>query len=35
MEDAMVIGGAVGATVGAFLGGTVAAEETPPKQLQG
>jgi hypothetical protein len=35
MEDAMVIGGAVGATVGAFFGGTVMGEETPPpKQLQ-
>jgi hypothetical protein len=32
VEDAMVIGGAAGAVVGAFIGGTAGAEE-PPKQL--
>lgn len=35
IEDAMVIGGGVGATVGAFLGGTLAGEDPPPKQLTG
>jgi alcohol dehydrogenase class IV len=34
IEDAMVMGGAAGATVGAFLGGTIAGEETPPLQLR-
>jgi uncharacterized membrane protein YfcA len=33
VEDAMVIGGGVGATVGAFLGGTIAGND-PPKQLR-
>ncbi len=35
VEDAMVIGGGVGATVGAFLGGTIAGEEPALKQLAG
>ena len=35
VEDAMVIGGGVGATFGAFLGGTIAGEDAPPKQLTG
>lgn len=30
IEDAMVVGGGVGATLGAFIVGTVAAEEAPP-----
>lgn len=30
IEDAMVIGGATGAVVGAFIGGTVAAKDEPP-----
>jgi len=30
-EDAMVIGGAAGAVLGAFIGGTVMGEETPPQ----
>jgi len=30
MEDAMVIGGAAGAVLGAFIGGTAAGDETPP-----
>lgn len=34
VEDAMVVGGAAGAVFGAFLGGTLAGEETPPPQLQ-
>jgi uncharacterized membrane protein YfcA len=34
VEDAMVIGGATGALVGAFLGGTIAGEETTPPQLR-
>lgn len=34
IEDAMVIGGGVGATVGAFLGGTIAGEDPAPKQLR-
>lgn len=34
LEDAMVIGGSAGAVVGAFLGGTLAGEDEPPKQLQ-
>jgi hypothetical protein len=34
MEDAMVVGGATGAVVGAFIGGTVAGEESPPPQLK-
>ena len=33
MEDAMVIGGAAGAVVGAFLGGTMAGEDPVPPQL--
>jgi hypothetical protein len=33
LEDAMVVGGATGAVVGAFLGGTIAGED-PPKQLR-
>lgn len=33
IEDAMVIGGATGAVVGAFIAGTAAGEE-PPKQLR-
>jgi hypothetical protein len=33
IEDAMVIGGATGAVVGAFIGGTAAGEEKPPPQL--
>lgn len=33
VEDAMVIGGAVGAVLGAFVAGTVAGEETPKPQL--
>lgn len=31
VEDAMVVGGAAGAVFGAFLGGTLAGEETPPQ----
>ncbi len=30
-EDAMVVGGAAGATLGAFIGATVAGEEPPPE----
>jgi hypothetical protein len=30
IEDAMVVGGATGAVVGAFLAGTIAGDETPP-----
>jgi hypothetical protein len=33
IEDAMVVGGAAGAVLGAFIGGTVAGEELPPPQL--
>lgn len=33
VEDAMVVGGATGAVVGAFIGGAIAGEEPPPKQL--
>lgn len=33
VEDAMVVGGATGATLGAFLGGTIAGSD-PPKQLR-
>lgn len=33
-EDAMVIGGATGAALGAFIGGTWAGEAPPPKQLR-
>jgi uncharacterized membrane protein YfcA len=33
IEDAMVVGGATGAVVGAFIGGTIAGED-PPKQLR-
>jgi hypothetical protein len=33
VEDAMMIGGATGAVVGAFIGGTIAGEDTP-KQLK-
>jgi len=33
VEDAMVVGGATGAVVGAFLAGTMAGEDPPPKQL--
>ena len=29
IEDAMVIGGGIGATVGAFIGGTLAGEDEP------
>jgi hypothetical protein len=32
VEDAMVIGGAAGAMLGAFVGGAVAGEEEPPVQ---
>jgi len=31
VEDAMVVGGAAGAVFGAFLGGTLSGEETPPQ----
>lgn len=31
IEDAMVIGGATGAVVGAFIGGAVSSEDTPPQ----
>lgn len=34
VEDTMVVGGATGAVVGAFLGGTMAGEDPPPKQLR-
>jgi hypothetical protein len=33
VEDAMVVGGAAGAVVGAFIGGTIAGDD-PPKQLR-
>lgn len=33
VEDAMMVGGATGAVVGAFIGGTIAGED-PPKQLR-
>ncbi len=33
VEDAMVVGGATGAVLGAFIGGTMAGEESPPPQL--
>lgn len=33
IEDAMVIGGAVGATVGAFIGGAAGSANPPPPQL--
>lgn len=33
VEDAMVVGGAAGAVVGAFLGGTLAGNDPPPPQL--
>jgi outer membrane lipoprotein SlyB len=31
VEDAMVVGGAAGAVLGAFIGGTMSGEETPPQ----
>lgn len=31
IEDAMVIGGATGAVVGAFLGGAIGGEDAPPQ----
>jgi hypothetical protein len=31
MEDAMVIGGATGAVVGAFVGGTLGSDDPPPQ----
>ena len=31
VEDAMVVGGAAGAVLGAFIGGTVAGEDPPPQ----
>jgi hypothetical protein len=31
IEDAMVIGGAAGAVVGAFIGGALAGNESPPQ----
>ncbi len=31
VEDAMVVGGAAGAVLGAFIGGTAAGEDTPPQ----
>lgn len=31
IEDAMVIGGATGATLGSFIGASVAGEEPPPE----
>lgn len=34
VEDAMVVGGAAGAVVGAFLGGTIFGKEDPPPALQ-
>lgn len=34
IEDAMVVGGATGAVVGAFLGGTIAGEDPAPPQLK-
>lgn len=34
VEDAMVVGGATGAVVGAFIVGTIAGEDPPPPQLQ-
>jgi len=34
VEDAMVVGGATGAVVGAFFAGTVAGEDEPPAQLK-
>jgi hypothetical protein len=33
LEDAMVVGGAAGAVVGAFIGGAVSGDDSPP-QLQ-
>ncbi len=33
-EDAMVMGGAAGAAVGAFLGGAIMGEDPPPPQLK-
>lgn len=33
VEDAMMVGGATGAVVGAFIAGTIAGETTSPKQL--
>jgi uncharacterized membrane protein YfcA len=34
VEDGMVVGGAAGAVFGAFLGGAIAGEETPPQPPQ-
>lgn len=34
IEDAMVVGGATGAVVGAFIGGTIAGEDPTPKLLK-
>jgi uncharacterized membrane protein YfcA len=31
VEDAMVVGGAAGAVLGAFIGGTAAGEDPPPQ----
>lgn len=33
IEDAMVIGGAAGAVIGAFIGGTAGGEDSPPAAL--
>jgi hypothetical protein len=34
IEDAMVVGGAAGAVIGAFIGGTASGEDPPPPSPQ-
>lgn len=31
LEDAMIVGGAAGSVVGAFIGGAVSSDDTPPQ----